>query len=135
MWIAEAAKAAGVNPQTLRYYERRGLLKPAGRAQSGYREYSAEDVRMLRFVKRAQELGLSLADAEELLALRRIPRSRRVSVRAVAERRLRDLDTRIADLTRMREALGQLVTACCAGDDPHCPILDALDRPLESAQD
>ena len=52
-----------------------------------------------------------------------------------AERRLRDLDTRIADLTRMREALGQLVTACCAGDDPHCPILDALDRPLESAQD
>lgn len=128
MWIAEAAKAAGVNPQTLRYYERRGLLRPSGRGRSGYREYSADDVRLLKFVKRAQELGLSLADAEELLALRRIPRSRRVAVRAVAERRLTDLDARIADLTRMRQALGQLVTACCAGDDPHCPILEALER-------
>lgn len=127
MWIAEAAREAGVNPQTLRYYERVGLLRPAGRGQSGYREYSAEDVRLLRFVKRAQELGLSLKDVQELLKLRRTPVARRQSVRKVAESRLADLDRRIQDLTRMREALSHLVNACHAGSDPHCPILEALE--------
>lgn len=127
MWIAEAAKSAGVNPQTLRYYERRGLLKPSGRGRSGYREYSADDVRMLRFVKRAQELGLSLTDVQALLKLRRTPAARRPSVRKVAEVRLADLDRRIADLTRMRDALRHLVHACHAGTEPNCPILEALE--------
>jgi DNA-binding transcriptional MerR regulator len=127
MWIAEAAREAGVNPQTLRYYERRGLLRPSARARSGYREYSAGDVRLLRFVKRAQELGLSLKDVQELLKLRRTTAARRQSVRKVAEVRLADLDRRIEDLSRMRDALSQLVRACCAGTDPHCPILEALE--------
>jgi MerR family copper efflux transcriptional regulator len=131
MWIAEAAKAAGVNPQTLRYYERRGLLKASGRGPSGYREYSTEDVRRLRFVKRAQELGLSLADVTELLKLRKIAPSRRDSVRAVAAKRVADLDQRIADLQRMRDALTHLIHACHAGRAPECPILEALDTPSE----
>jgi Cu(I)-responsive transcriptional regulator len=131
MWIAEAAKAAGVNPQTLRYYERRGLLKASGRRASGYREYSADDVRRLRFVKRAQELGLSLADVTELLKLRRSAPSKRDSVRAVAARRVADLEQRIADLERMRDALNHLVRACHSGRDPECPILEALDRTAE----
>jgi len=130
MWIAEAAREAGVNPQTLRYYERRGLLRAAGRAPSGYREYSADDVRMLRFVKRAQELGLSLADVQELLKLRRTTPAKRQSVRKVAERRLADLEHRIQDLSRMRDALSHLVHACHAGTDPHCPILEALEGAL-----
>lgn len=132
MWIAEAAKAAGVNPQTLRYYERRGLLKASGRAASGYREYSTDDVRRLRFVKRAQELGLSLADVTELLKLRKSAPSRRDSVRAVAAKRVADLDQRIADLQRMRDALTHLVHACHAGRDPECPILEALDTSAEA---
>jgi Cu(I)-responsive transcriptional regulator len=131
MWIAEAAMAAGVNPQTLRYYERRGLLKASGRRASGYREYSADDVRRLRFVKRAQELGLSLDDVAELLKLRKAPASRRQAVRAVAERRVADLDQRIGDLRRMRDALSHLVHACHAGDTPECPILEALDPRVE----
>ena len=128
MWIAEAARAAGVNPQTLRYYERRGMIRAAGRGRSGYREYSADDVRMVRFVKRAQELGLSLDDAQALLKLRRASAARRESARRVAEVRLTDLDRRIADLTRMRDALRHLVHACRCGDDPQCPILEALEQ-------
>ena len=131
MWIADAAKAAGVNPQTLRYYERRGLLKASGRRASGYREYSDDDVRRLRFVKRAQELGLSLDDAQELLKLRRAAPSKRDSVRAVAARRVADLDQRIADLQRMRDALGHAVRAGHAGRDPECPILEALEPEAE----
>ena len=129
MWITEAARSVGVNPQTLRYYERRGLIRATGRARSGYREYTADDVRQLRFVRRAQELGLSLDDARELLQLRRATPKRREAARKVAERRLADLDQRIADLTRMRDALTHLVRACCAGSDPQCPILEALDAP------
>jgi Cu(I)-responsive transcriptional regulator len=131
MWIAEAAKSAGVNPQTLRYYERRGLIRPAGRGRSGYREYSVDDVRMLRFVKRAQELGLSLKDVQELLKLRKVTAARRQSVRTVAEKRLADLDSRITDLSRMRDALAHLVHACHAGSDPQCPILEALEQAPE----
>jgi MerR family gold-responsive transcriptional activator of gol and ges genes len=126
MWIQDAAKAAGVSAQTLRYYERRGLVRPAGRRESGYREYMPEQVRVVRFVKRAQELGFSLEEIAELLKLRKA-RARRTAVRTVAERRLDDLDARIRDLTRMREALGALVHACHAGHDPHCPILEALE--------
>lgn len=132
MWIAEAAQAAGVNPQTLRYYERRGLLKASGRRASGYREYSDDDVRRVRFVKRAQELGLSLADVAELLKLRKSAPSRRVSVRALAAKRVADLDRRIADLQRMRDALTHLVHECHAGRQPECPILEALDTAPET---
>lgn len=126
MWIAEAAASAGVNPQTLRYYERRGLMSGVGRRGSGYREYTAEDVRIVRFVKRAQELGFSLADVAELLRLRNV-RTGRPAVRAIAERRLEDLNERIGDLTAMRDALRTLVRSCHVGSRPECPILEALE--------
>ncbi len=126
MWIQEAAEAAGVNPQTLRYYERRGLVRPVGRRASGYREYTDEQVRVVRFVKRAQELGFTLDEASELLKLR-TARASRKSVRAVAERRLADLEQRIADLIRMRDALQALTVECLHGLDPECPILEALE--------
>lgn len=127
MRIGEAAGTAGVNAQTLRYYERRGLLKGISRRSSGYRTYDEDDVRVVRFVKRAQELGLSLDDAGQLLELRHTPPKERHRVRAVAEARLRDLDQRIRDLRRMRTALSALVTSCHAGGDPECPILEALE--------
>lgn len=127
MKIGQAAGTAGVNAQTLRYYERRGLLKAVPRRASGYREYTDDDIRVVRFVKRAQELGLSLADATELLKLRHTATGRRQNARRVAEARLADLDQRIRDLRRMRAALASLVTSCHAGSDPHCPILESLD--------
>ncbi|MGH7948711.1 MAG: MerR family transcriptional regulator [Candidatus Binataceae bacterium] len=133
MLITQAARIAGVNPQTLRYYERRGLVRPIGRRDSGYREYTDSAVRLVRFVKRAQELGFSLDEVAELLKLRQT-RAARPAVRAVAERRLADLDDRIADLTRMRDALETLVKSCHAGSDPRCPIIEALDRTSEDGE-
>lgn len=127
MRIGEAAGTAGVNAQTLRYYERRGLLTGIPRRSSGYRTYDEDDIRVVRFIKRAQELGLSLDDASQLLALRRTRPRDRHRVREVATARLRDLDRRILDLRRMRTALAALVSSCHAGSDPECPILEALD--------
>ena len=126
MLIKDAAQSAGVTPQTLRYYEQRGLVRPNGRRASGYREYTDEQVRIVRFIKRAQDLGFSLDDVAALLKLRAV-RASRPSVRRVAEHHLADLDARIADLTRMRKAVAALVHACHAGADAHCPILEALD--------
>jgi DNA-binding transcriptional MerR regulator len=127
MRIGQAAGTAGVNAQTLRYYERRGLLPRIPRRSSGYRAYDEDDIRVVRFIKRAQELGLSLDDAGQLLALRRTQPKDRHQVREVAQARLRDLDQRIRDLRHMRTALSALVSSCHEGRDPACPILEALE--------
>jgi MerR family gold-responsive transcriptional activator of gol and ges genes len=126
MLIGDAANRAGVNPQTLRYYERRGLIPAAGRRDSGYREYTADQVRVVRFVKRAQELGFSLNEISELLKLRNAT-APKPAVRDLGERRLADLDQRIEDLIKVRDALQALVGACRKGHRPVCPILEALE--------
>src|SRR5258707_9551136 len=108
MWITETAREAGVNTQTLRYYERRGLLPRPPRRESGYREYSADAVRVVRFIKRAQELGFSLDEIEALVRLRGVRRGERHRVRAIAERKIEDIDRKIAHLQSMRGALNQL---------------------------
>jgi MerR family transcriptional regulator, copper efflux regulator len=126
--IGEVARRADVNVQTLRYYERRGLLPSPARRPSGYREYSPDTVRLVRFIKRAQELGFSLHDVGELLELRRNPGRNRLAVRAVAERKVADIAARIRRLTAMQKALEQLVTACeCSEALNECPIIEALD--------
>jgi Cu(I)-responsive transcriptional regulator len=134
MWITEAAKEAGVNAQTLRYYERRGLLPKPPRRGSGYREYAPDAVRIVRFIKRAQELGFSLDEVEELVRLRGIRRSERHRVRALAERKIADIDARIAHLQSMRDALDQLVASCHGGGKAECPIIDALNAPASEVQ-
>ncbi len=96
MWIGETAKEAGVNAQTLRYYERRGLIPRPARRGSGYREYSAEAVRIVRFIKRAQELGFSLEEIAELVRLRGVKRTERQRVRAIAQRKIADIERRMA---------------------------------------
>ena len=128
MLITETAREAGVNTQTLRYYERRGLLPKPARRGSGYREYSGEAVRLVRFIKRAQELGFSLDDVEELVGLRGVRRGERHRVRAIAERKLADIDRKIAQLRSMRGALRQLVDACHRGSAAECPIIEALNE-------
>ena len=128
MWISEAAEQAGVNVQTIRYYERRGLLPRAPRRASGYREFPSDAVRVVRFIKRAQELGFSLDEVAELLKLRRQPGRDRQKVRAVAERRIVQIDQKISELERMRSALRHLAQTCHSGTTLECPILEALDQ-------
>src|SRR4029077_13242969 len=98
MRIGAAAEQAGVNVQTLRYYERRGLLPRPPRRMSGYRDFPDDAVRIVRFVKRAQDLGFTLDEVEELLRLRNDKRRDRARIRRVAEHRVLQIDRKIAEL-------------------------------------
>lgn len=127
MRIGEVAVGAGVNIQTLRYYERRGLLPEPRRRGSGYRAYDPETVRLVRFIKRAQELGFTLREIAELVELRHSPRGG-AEVRALAAAKIEDIERKMAHLRAMRNALGSLVRACeCEEGAPTCPIIEALD--------
>jgi DNA-binding transcriptional MerR regulator len=129
MWIGQAARAAGVNQQTFRYYERRGLL-PRPPRRGAFRTYEDETVRIVQFVKRAQELGFSLDEVEQLLSLRGVPSDERHRVRAIAERKLTDIDAKIDQLRAMRRALAKVVASCHRGGTPSCPIIESLSAPL-----
>jgi Hg(II)-responsive transcriptional regulator len=131
MRIGTAAEQAGVNVQTLRYYERRGLLPQPPRRQSGYREFPDDAVRVVRFVKRAQDLGFTLEEIEELLKLRNDKRRDRTRIRAIAERRVRQIDQKVAELQAMKKALGRLLHCCREGSTLECPIIEALDGARE----
>lgn len=127
MRIGAVAAAAGVNVQTLRYYERRGLLERPPRSRSGYREYGPEAVQLVRFIKRAQGLGFTLREIEGLLRLRHAGGRDRRRVLEVAVAKLADVDERIRRLQSVRGALATLVESCaCGGSEPVCPILEAL---------
>jgi Hg(II)-responsive transcriptional regulator len=127
MRIGTAAEQAGVNVQTLRYYERRGLLPPPPRRMSGYREFPEDAVRVVRFIKRAQDLGFTLDEVEELLRLRQDRRRDRVRIQAVAERRIRQIDRKLAELQTMKKALSHLLHCCREGSTLACPIIEALE--------
>ena len=108
----EVAAKAGVNIQTLRYYERRGLLAEPERRPSGYREYSPDAVRLIRFIKRAQELGFTLAEVEDLLRLRNDQQIACSEVKSAAEAKIHDIDEKIRRLRAMKRALGTLTQSC-----------------------
>jgi len=126
MQISAAAQEAGVNVQTLRYYERRGLLPRPARRASGYRDYRVDTIRVVRFIKRAQELGFSLDEIEQLIRLRGVTAGERHRVRAIAERKITEIDRKLAQLRAMRRALASLVEACRHAGAPACPIIEAL---------
>lgn len=133
MNICEAAKASGVSAKMIRYYEEVGLIPPVGRTASGYRAYSEVDVHMLRFIRRARDLGFLVAEINELLGLWRDRSRRSADVKRIAQLHIGDLQRRIDDLRQMADTLNTLV-ACCAGDDrPDCPILADLEKPAEPA--
>lgn len=125
--IGQVARRAGVGIDTVRYYERNRLLPEAQRRQSGYREYRDDDVQRLRFIRRAKDLGFTLAEIRELLALS-TDRERGVrGVKARAEIRLAEVDQRIRELHRVRRGLKHLIAACPGhGSLDRCPILAAL---------
>ncbi len=125
--IGNLAKRAGVGIDTVRYYERSGLLAPKGRLASGYRRYGAVELSRLRFIRRAQALGFTLKEVRNLLSL---SGQRDMSrIKRTAQKRLADIEQRIADLTRVRDALAQLIATCPGhGRAANCPILKALGK-------
>jgi MerR family copper efflux transcriptional regulator len=125
--IGRLAARAGVGVATIRFYERRGLLAEPERTPAGYRRYPAAVVNRLRFIRRAQELGFTLAEIGELLSLTAAAASDCVPVRHSTVRKIESIDRRIRDLQRMRAALVELQAACVgSGPAAECPILDAL---------
>lgn len=125
--IGVVAKRAGVPIDTIRFYEREGLLPEPLRRASGYRSYNETAVARLRFIRRAKDLGFSLDEIRDLLALSSDRRGGVKAVRKRAEQRLASIDARIAELMRIRQGLEQLIEACPGKGDPeHCPILRAL---------
>lgn len=121
------AKAAGLGIETVRYYERRGLLPVPARKPSGYRAYPETAVRRLRFIKRSQELGFTLSEVKELLALWENPETDRSNLRAKALAKVSDIESRINDLTKVRAQLLELSANCKGkGTTKECPIMLAL---------
>lgn len=127
MTIGQVASGAGVNIQTVRYYERRGLLPKAPRTASGYRQYDPEAVARLRFIKRAQELGFSLEEVAELLELRVEHGAACEAVEAKAKEKIAMVESKIGELQRMKAVLVELARACDLREPTSdCPILAAL---------
>lgn len=128
MTIGKIAAAANVAIDTVRYYERAGLLPEPPRRESGYREYPADTVKRLRFIRRAKALGFSLPEIGELLDLSASSADVR-KVKSAAQSKLKVLDEKIAELTRVRDGLQQLVKHCPGhGKADTCPILNALNE-------
>lgn len=128
MTIGQIAKQADTGVETIRFYERRGLIPEPPRTPSGYREYPAGTVRRLGFIARAKELGFTLREIAELLELRLTPGACSANVQAQAEAKLADVERRIRDLQRIRGSLRDLLGACRKGDgNGCCPILEALE--------
>lgn len=125
----ELARQVGVNTETLRYYERRGLLREPPRTGGGYRNYPSTAVDLLRFIKRAQQLGFTLDEVEELIRLDAGGPDNCDAARVLAESRRADLESRIADLLRMRDSLSELIATCeLPRDDRSCPLLEAIEN-------
>ena len=123
--IGRLARQAGVNVETVRYYERRGLIVQPPRPPNGVRRYGAEALRRLRFVKRAQQLGFSLEEIAKLLELERARSCR--ATRDLAAQKLRLVEARLADLARLERVLSGLIAQCEAGEQRgRCPIIESL---------
>ena len=128
MTTSDLARQGGVNLESIRFYEKQGLLPKPRRTTHGYRMFTPDHVRRVRFIKRAQELGFSLREVKELLALRFEPDMSCADVQRRAETKLSEIEQKIRDLQRMRKILSRLSTACPGrGTLNGCPILESLD--------
>jgi Cu(I)-responsive transcriptional regulator len=126
MNIGEAAKASGVSAKMIRYYEATGLIPAAGRTGSGYRSYGPKEVQMLRFIRRARDLGFAMDRVAELLALWRDRSRASADVKRLALAQVTGLQTRIHEMQEMVATLQSLADACAGDDHPDCPILANL---------
>lgn len=129
MTISQLARESSVNLETIRYYERRGLIPKPPRNASGYRQYSQEDIARTKFIKRAQALGFSLKEISEILSLRMEPGTTCGDIKARVEAKIDEVEQKIADLRQMRKALLKLVSKCTGkGPVGQCPILEILNK-------
>lgn len=134
MKIGELAQRAGVRVDTVRYYERQGLLPPPVRQASGYRSYASSDLSRLRFVRRAKALGFTLQEIRELLALSGRRENDMGGLKAAATEKLVDVEAKLTELKRIRDGLETLVASCPGhGALEECPILNALDDDAQDA--
>ena len=125
--IGELARQANVNIETIRYYERRGLISEPPRNKSGHRQYTVEAVRRTDFIKRCQTLGFSLKEIEEILELRITPESTCADMKSRVTEKLMDVDKKINELVQIRDALSRLLKKCTGkGPIDNCPILGEL---------
>jgi len=126
MNIGEAAQRSGVSAKMVRHYESLGLLPRVTRTDAGYRQYGDKEVHTLRFIRRARDLGFSIAEIAELLKLWQNQRRSSASVKRIAQEHLAALEAKMAEMAAMRKTLQHLVH-CCSGDErPDCPIIDEL---------
>lgn len=124
--VGQAAKMSNISPKMVRHYESLGLLPAVARTDSGYRQYTQTEIHTLRFIRRARDLGFSMAEIAELLALWQNRRRASASVKRIAAAHVAALDAKMAEMGAMRKTLQHLVH-CCSGDQrPDCPILDEL---------
>ena len=131
--IGQLARIVGVNVQTVRYYERLNLLGPSARRPSGYRLYSHEEERRLRFIKNAQTLGFTLREIAELLALQVASTTRCGEVQKKARAKLVQVESKVDDLQALARALKSLIRACSVGQPTgHCSILMSLEEETEA---
>lgn len=126
--IGQVAQRAGVGVETVRFYERQGLIDEPPRSTSGYRQYSEGTVTKLRFIKRAKDLGFSLSEVKEMISLRLDSTASASEVKTRAEAKIADIEEKLRDLQRVREALLHLVQGCDGtSSTAACPILVALE--------
>lgn len=126
MNIGEAARRSGVSAKMIRHYETLGLLPEVARTDSGYRQYGDAEVHTLRFIRRSRDLGFSMAEIAQLLALWQDTARASASVKQLAQAHIDDLDRRMAEMEAMRRTLQHLVDGCQGDHRPDCPILDEL---------
>ena len=127
MNIGQAAESSGVSAKAIRYYETAGLVAPAGRSDGGYRVYHADDVRILRFIRRARDLGFSIERTRRLLDLWRNGGRASAEVKRLALDHIAEIDGKIAALVTMRNAVHELADGCDGDHRPDCPILRDLE--------
>jgi MerR family copper efflux transcriptional regulator len=128
MNIGQAAVASGVSAKAIRYYETAGLIAPASRSEGGYRVYTVSDIRVLRFIRRARDLGFSIERIRRLLNLWQDKGRASADVKRLALEHVGEIEAKIAALIAMRDAVQELVAACDGDHRPDCPILRDLER-------
>jgi MerR family copper efflux transcriptional regulator len=128
MNIGEAAEASGVSAKAIRYYETARLVAPAGRSEGGYRVYGEADVRVLRFIRRARDLGFTIERVRRLLDLWQDKKRASADVKRLALAHVGEIEAKIAALIAMRDTVQELAAACDGDHRPECPILRDLER-------
>jgi len=136
--IGELAKLCGIKTDTLRFYEKHGLLAPSSRTESGYRMYTSADVQRLKFILRAKAVGFTLAEILDLLSIE-LDRSNRAcaDVKGMVNDKLSQVEAKLVELNQFRVSLERLSAACCGGPESaeHCSILEALESSDDSSVD